>query len=174
MSVSPETEIRLQSIMAMLDLAARSGVCAPSNEAISRRAGMSSRGAASVLVGILEERGLITVKRAGCARQITITATGKSTLPVGASPPAPRAVVLVGAEATRRKHRAKANGEATTALSIAPGFDGPRPKLCQWIAGIPTRTDDCKCLAPVMETARDEPARPYCPEHAELARGRAA
>lgn len=36
---------------------------------------------------------------------------------------------------------------------------GPPPLHCQFIAGEPTASDDCKCMAPV------QPGSPYCPRH---------
>ena len=44
-------------------------------------------------------------------------------------------------------------------LAIRRGFQGPRPKRCQWIEGAPRGDDSCKCGAAVA------PGKPYCDAH---------
>lgn len=54
--------------------------------------------------------------------------------------------------------RVQAGGKATP-LAIRPGFEGKRPRACQWIAGEPGPDDSCKCGAPVA------PGKPWCEPH---------
>ncbi len=44
-------------------------------------------------------------------------------------------------------------------FGIQPGFEGPAPKTCQYIAGRPSADDTCKCGRPSL------PRSAYCAEH---------
>lgn len=72
------------------------------------------------------------------------------------------AITKTQAQHLQRVERAK--GGTATYLAIRRGFVGTaRFKECQWIAGDPSASDECKCRHPV------EDGKPYCSDHAAIA-----
>ncbi|WP_042700765.1 hypothetical protein [Azospirillum sp. B506] len=80
------------------------------------------------------------------------------------APPAkPRAAIIVDQQQKRLAAEKGGDGRPMRPYAIRPGFIAAPAKTCQWIEGLPTPDDSCKCLAPSV------PGLSYCPTHAQRA-----
>jgi hypothetical protein len=137
----------LDDLFGWLAECAGAGRACPGNAEIARRYEFASAATAAKAVGRLEQQGRIAVRRGWTARQATITATGESTAPI--------------AQADRAARKPPCPGGSSPVVPAGPRIVGPRGRQCQWIGGVPSGDDSCKCL---RETAR---GTSWCPAHLE-------
>lgn len=165
----------LDSLYAWLCESADAGAACPGNQHICDRYGFKSMASASGAVKKLEMQGKIEVTRFNQARQVRIVATGECTAAPKMATKQGHAPVL---PALRKRNKPPSLNEKpsprqrplteinrTTSAGVAPmtapakGRKRPRGQQCQWIEGLPTRDNSCKCLA------KTPPGEPYCPSH---------
>lgn len=72
---------RQQVVYAAIVAAAEAGAPCPTNDELDGALGNSGSHDASAVLCQIEKQGLVAVTRFGCGREVTITATGKSTAP---------------------------------------------------------------------------------------------
>lgn len=155
----------LDSLYGWLCECATTGAPCPGNQTICDRYGFKSMATASGAIKKLETQGKITVRRYNQARQVYIPATGQRTAAPkmekkqGHVPVLPALRKRVVAPKTSKKASPPRKPRKPRATAV-----GPRSRQCQWIEGLPTRDDSCKCLA---ETP---PGEPYCPSHEHRSR----
>lgn len=158
----------LDRVFALLASAARANKVCPTNAVIAERMGHRGATSATRAIDELAASGRIRVEVSRVWRIVTITATGKRTAwnGIGAAPAgfgegakSVRHRILATAQARSNQSARCRAGLPVTQFAIRPGFTGGPARTCQWIAGDPGPTDDCKCGAPSARGVS------WCAEH---------